>query len=416
MIITDPAQRTKAQTFFLIFILGLLDTIGPFSIDMYLPAFPNIAAELHTTIQNVSLSVSTYFLGFAAGQILYGPLLDRFGRKKPIYIGLCLYIIATFACSMSTSINMLLVLRFVQALSGCVGAVSAIAMVRDFFPPEKTAAIISFLVLVIGLSPLLAPTAGSFVADAFGWRYVFATLAAIALIVLLLVFFFLPEGQQPDKSVSLKPKPIIATFKSILLLPQFYIFTLAGSFSFAGLFVYVAGSPSIFMEGFHVSAKMYGGIFALLSVGLIGCSQFNHLLTKKYKSEVIFKVVAFVQIIASTIYFIGVLNNWYGLTANIILLFIIVSCAGLGYPNAASVALAPFSKNAGSASSLLGFVQLGVGGLISFGVGLLHEKGSYPTSLLMMITAAIALIILIAGRKEVKNIVIAEAGTNTAVH
>jgi len=211
------ANRSKQQNFFLIFILGLLDTIGPFSIDMYLPAFPEIARDLNTTIQNVSLSVSTYFLGFAAGQILYGPLLDRFGRKKPLYIGLSFYIIATLMCGLSNSINIFLVMRSLQALSGCVGAVAALAMVRDFFPPEKSASIISLLILIIGLSPMLAPTAGSFVAVAFGWRYVFITLAAIALIVLLLVIFFLPEGQQPDTAISLKPKPILLNFKNIIL-------------------------------------------------------------------------------------------------------------------------------------------------------------------------------------------------------
>jgi DHA1 family bicyclomycin/chloramphenicol resistance-like MFS transporter len=402
----SATNRSKLQNFFLIFILGLLDTIGPFSIDMYLPAFPKIANDLHTTIQNISLSVSTYFLGFAGGQILYGPLLDRFGRKKPLYIGLCLYVVVTIICSLSYSIDALLFMRFIQALSGCVGAVAAMAMVRDFFPADKSAAIISFLILIIGLSPLLAPTVGSFVADAYGWRYVFITLSAIALIVLLLVIFFLPEGQQPDKSISLKPAPIIATFKSILSQPQFYVFTLAGTFSFSALFVYVAGSPAIFMDGFHVSAKAYGGIFALLSVGLIGSSQLNHSLTKRFTSEAIFKISSIIQTIAAVIYFIGVLNNWYGLTANIILLFIIVSCAGLGYPNAAAVALRRFKKNAGSASALLGFIQLGIGGLISAGVGFIDASGSYATSLIILITSAVGLVILLAAKKQVTDVTV----------
>lgn len=408
-------NRNKWQNFFLIFILGLLNTIGPFSIDMYLPAFPEIAAELDTTIQKVALSVSTYFLGFAAGQILFGPLLDRFGRKKPLFIGLSFYIVATVICGLSNSINSLLVLRAVQALSGCVGAVAALAMVRDFYPPDKSASIISLLLLVIALSPLLAPTAGSFVSDAFGWRHVFNVLAAIAFIVLLLVAFFLPQAKAPDTSVSLKPGPIITVFKSILLKPQFYIFTLAGTFCFSGLFVYVAGSPGIFMDEFHLSAKAYGGVFALLSVGLIGCSQFNHSLTKKYKSEMILKVSAIIQVIAAVVYFVGVLNNWYGLAANIVLLFIIVSAAGLGYPNAAAVALAPFEKHAGSASALLGFIQLGIGGVISSGVGFLKTKGSYPTSLIILITSILGLLILLAGKKYVTKLVVADANAPVAV-
>jgi len=409
-------NRTKQQNFFLIFILGLLDTIGPFSIDMYLPAFPEIADDLHTTVQNVSLSVSTYFLGFAAGQILYGPLLDRFGRKRPLYIGLSFYIVATLMCGLSNSINVFLVMRFFQALSGCVGAVAALAMVRDFFSPEKTASVISLLILIIGLSPMLAPTAGSFVAVAFGWRYVFITLAAIALIVLLLVIFFLPEGQPPDTTVSLKPKPILLNFKNIILEPQFYVYTLAGTFSFAGLFVYVAGSPAVFMDGFRLSAKMYGGIFALLSVGLIGSSQLNHVLTRRYKSEDIFRVATIIQTFTATIYFIGVLNDWYGLIANIILLFIILSCTGLCYPNAAAVALAPFERNAGSASALLGFIQLGVGGLLSSGVGVIHTKGSVSTSLLIVITSFSALLILLAGRNKLSTPASAGIKANNSIH
>src|SRR5450432_2872447 len=139
-------KQNKIPDFFLILIIGALNTITPFSIDMYLPAFPQIANDLHTSIGNVALSVSTYFLGFAAGQILYGPLLDRFGRKRPLYFGLTLYIVATVICSTSNSINSLLIMRFVQALSGCVSAVAAMAMVRDFFPPNKSASVISLLI------------------------------------------------------------------------------------------------------------------------------------------------------------------------------------------------------------------------------------------------------------------------------
>ena len=340
-----PKQhRSRQQNFFLILMLGALNTITPFSIDMYLPAFPKIASDFNTSIQNVALSVSTYFLGFAIGQILYGPLLDRFGRKKPLYIGLILYVIATLCCGASNSIHSLWILRFVQALGGCVGSVAAMAMVRDFFPPQKSASIISLLVLVLSVSPLLAPTVGSFVVIQFGWHYVFILLAIITAIILITIISFLPEGMHPDTTLSLKPKPIINGFKEILFTPQFYIFSLAGTFAFAGLFVYVAGSPAIFMDEFHLSAKAYGGIFALLSVGMIGGSQLNHLLTKKYSNDKIVKVIWIAQAILSVIYFAGVFLNLFGLIANLICLFLILICVGIGYPNAAALALAPFEK------------------------------------------------------------------------
>ena len=397
--------RSRQQSFLLILILGALNTITPFSIDMYLPAFPRIANDFHTSIENVAISVSTYFLGYAVGQILYGPLLDRFGRKPPLYAGLILYIIATIGCFTSGSIEALWVIRFIQALGGCVASVAAMAMVRDFFPVEKSTGVISLLILILGASPLLAPTVGSFIIGWWGWHFVFIMLAAITFIILLLVFFFLPEGHAPDKTISLKPSPIIKGFKEVLTNPRFYVFALAGSFSFSGLFVYVAHSPAIFMNHFHLSEKLYGGVFALLSVGFIGGSQMNHILTKKFSNQQILKTVLVVQVIMASLFFIGSIKEWYGLAAVIVLLFSLLCCCGITYPNAAALCMAPFSKNAGTAASLLGFIQIGIGGLISASVGMLHFDAITAMAIVMASTTIIALIILLLGKQKlVKNI------------
>lgn len=399
----NNSNRSARQSFFLVLMLGALNAIAPFSIDMYLPAFPQIAKDLHTSMGDVSLSVSAYFLGFALGQIIYGPLLDRYGRKRPLYIGLILYIIASLGCAASGSIEALLVARFFQAVTGCVASVAAMAMVRDFFPADKSTRIISLLILILGLSPLLAPTTGSLVVSALSWRWVFVLLSVIVFIMTLVTIFLLPEGHAPDTSVSLKPRPILTGFRDILLEKKFYIFALAGTFSFAGLFVYVAGSPAIFMDGFHLGAKAYGLVFALLSVGFIGGSQMNHLLTRKYRNEQVFKTVLMLQVATSALFLAGVLNNWYGLTAHLIFLFILLACAGITYPNAAAIALSPFSKNAGSAAALLGFIQIGIGGLISSGIGMLNTKGSFSTALIMALASAIALVILLAGKPKTQS-------------
>ncbi len=397
------AERSKQQTFFLILILGALNAITPFTIDMYLPAFPRIAADFTTTIEKVALSVSTYFLGFALGQIIYGPLLDRYGRKPPLYAGLLLYIIATIGCFASNGIESLLAVRFVQALGGCVASVAAMAMVRDFFPVHKSASVISLLVLILGASPLLAPTLGSFIVTGWGWRFVFIMLAAIAFIILVVTFFFLPEGHLPDKSISLKPAPIIRSFKDVLTNPLFYVFALAGSFSFSGLFVYVAHSPAIFMNHFQLSEKEYGAVFALLSVGFIGGSQLNHILIRKFSNRQILKTVLLVQLGIAVSFLAGALNNWYGMTAIIVLLFALLSCCGITYPNAAALCMAPFSKNAGAASSLLGFIQIGIGGLISGSVSMLAFNAVTAMSLIMAVTAAVAMAFLLLGPKEKKG-------------
>lgn len=391
--------RSKKQNFILILILGALNTITPFSIDMYLPAFPIIARDFNTSIDKVALSVSTYFLGYSLGQIIYGPLLDRFGRKPPLYVGLILYIIATIGCFTTNTIEALWIIRFLQAIGGCVASVAALAMVRDFFPPEKTASIISFLVLILGVSPLLAPTAGSFIITTWGWHTVFIALAIITGIILVLVYFFLPEGHAADKTISLKPIPIIKEFKAVLTAPRFYVFALAGTFSFSGLFVYVANSPTIFMGNFHLSEKLYGGVFALLSIGFIGGSQLNHFVTKKFSNQQILKSGLIVQAFVAILFLIGALNGWYGLISILVILFLLLSCCGITYPNAAALCMAPFSKNAGTASALLGFIQIGLGGLISASVGLLPLPAITAMATIMAATVVIALIILLASKK-----------------
>ena len=158
------------EKFLTILILGLLSAIGPFSIDMYLPGFPDIAADLNTTVAHVSLSLSSFFIGISFGQLIYGPLIDRFGRKKPLYVGLFIYLIASAGCAFASSADALIVLRLVQALGGCAGMVTSRALVRDIFPVSENAKIFSLLMLVVGVSPIIAPTLGGYVTAAFGWR------------------------------------------------------------------------------------------------------------------------------------------------------------------------------------------------------------------------------------------------------
>src|SRR5205823_14669626 len=270
----------RKKNFYLILILGFLTAIGPFSIDMYLPAFPSIARGLHTTVAHVTLSLSSFFIGISAGQLLYGPLLERFGRKKPLYVGLCIYLVASVGCAAAASVNALIVLRLLQALGGCVGMVASRAMVRDLFEVKENAKIFSTLMLVVAVSPIIAPTLGGFITAALGWRYVFAMLIIVGLIILTGVYFLLPESRKPDPNFSLRPRPIIKNFTGIIKHPQFYTYVLTGAISYAGLSAYVSGSPYVFMEIFRVSEKQFGWIFALIAMGLIGSGQINTVLLK----------------------------------------------------------------------------------------------------------------------------------------
>jgi DHA1 family bicyclomycin/chloramphenicol resistance-like MFS transporter len=394
---------TKQRYFLTVLILGALTALGPFSIDMYLPGFPAIARSFHTTTAQVSLSLSSFFIGLAAGQLLYGPLLDRFGRKNPLYIGLLLYIITSAGCYFSTSIEMLILLRFIQAIGACAAGVASMAMVRDVFPLEDNAKIFALLILILGASPMIAPTVGGYVTAAFGWHLIFIILGALALLILITVIFFLPESHQPDKTYSLKPIPIINNFWLVFKESQFYTYAFTGAFAFAGLFVYVSGSPIVFMEVFKVSAKTYGWIFAVLSIGFIGSSQLNNVFLKKFKSEQIIWISISVQVIASMLFFAGSLFGWFGLTGTICMIFVMLCCVGTANPNASALSLAPFSKNAGTASSLLGALQLGLGSLATLGISVFDSHSAVPMAGIMGASSFIALVILAIGRKTIRN-------------
>ncbi len=393
--------RSRVQNFFLICMLGALSLVSPFSIDMYLSAFQRMAADLHTTSAVVSLTLSSYFIGLALGQILYGPLLDRFGRKAPVYAGFALFILASLGCLFAQNIETLIVLRFFQALGGCSAGVASLAMVRDFFPVNESAKILSLVFLCIGVSPLLAPTVGGLIVTWLGWKWVFIILAAFVVALCGMMVFFLPEGHQPDKTISLKPGPILKTFWHILQVPQFHVYALAGAFSFAGLFTYVAGSPIIFIDHYHISPAMFGGIFACLTMGFIAGNQLNILLLRRYSSDVLFGWVAAIQAGIGVVFLAGVATGLIGFYGTMVLFFVFLSCAGITYPNAAAMALAPFTKNVGSAAAMLGFIQMSVGAFISTGIGILNAHDSLPVITILCLTSALGLAILMLGRGRI---------------
>ena len=384
---------------------------------MYLPGFGDIAKSLGTSVANVSLSLSSFFIGISFGQLLYGPLLDRYGRKPPLYAGLALYLIASAVCMRANNIHTLILLRFIQAMGACAATVAAMAMVRDLFGEKESAKVFSLLLLVLGASPMIAPTAGGYVVVQFGWRAVFGVLLVLGALITLLSIFFLPESHPADPTFSLKPLPIVKNFISVLKVPQFLVYVLVEAFAFSGLLAYVTGSPMLFMDIYHVDKKVYGWIFAFLSVAFIGLSQFNTILLRKYSSEQIIRVALTGQVVVAVIFLVGNMAGWYGLPHVIFLLFVFLGCLGFTNPNAAALCLAPFSKNAGTAASLLGALQLGIGALVSAGVSAFSNGSSTPMIAIMAVTSLIAMGILIGGRKSGKlNTVSEPAGAGPLMH
>lgn len=390
-------QKNRKYNTKIILILGSMTTLVPFSVDSYLPAVPEIAGHFKTSAATLSLSLSAFFVGFALGQLLYGPLLDRFGRKKPLYYGLSISVLSSIACMLSGDEKIFMAFRFTEALGASVATVAAITMVRDFFSQDESARVFSLLILVIGTSPLLAPTIGGAIAVHFGWRWIFIFLSLLALLLMWIVFSFLPVKYRANPEISLDIKHQTARYISILKNTQFSVYALAGAFSFASLFVYVAGSPIIFLQVFHVSPQAFGAIFAMLSVGFIGGSQLNILVLRKFTSRQIFRVALFTQVVTALVFFVGAFNNWYSETAILILLFILLLCLGFTSPNAMALALEPFEGNLGSASALIGTIRIGIAGLASGSIGLFHTTSIAPVAFMMACTVIVAMIVFAAG-------------------
>ncbi|TDE00648.1 multidrug effflux MFS transporter [Flavobacterium sandaracinum] len=405
---------TKKKYIKLILILGSLTALGPFSIDMYLPGFAGIAKDLNTSVANVSMTLSSYFIGISAGQLLYGPLLDRFGRKKPLFIGLLVYIAASLGCVFVTDIDTFIGLRFIQAVGSCAATVASVSMVRDLFPVKDIPKVFSMLMLVVGLSPMLAPTIGGYVTEYYGWHTVFFILMCMGIVILIAAQIILPNTYLPDTSISLKPKPIITNFIKILKEPQFYTYAFAGAIAFSGLFTYVAASPILFMDIFKVDAKTYGWIFAFMSLSFISASQLNSLLLRKFNSEQMILGALLSQTVISVIFLILAVNDLLGLYETIAMLFLFLACLGISNPNTAGLTLAPFARNAGSASALMGAIQLGLGAFASFAVGIFVTNSMLPMVMIMTVSTVLALLILILGKRNIKKIVTTSADEEMA--
>jgi DHA1 family bicyclomycin/chloramphenicol resistance-like MFS transporter len=391
----------KSKSFLLIFLLGALAALVPFSIDMYLPGFGAIAKDLQTTEPQVALSLASFFVGICFGQLLYGPLLDKFGRKKPLYFGLVLYIICSICCLLVSTIDQLIILRLIQAIGSCAASVAAIAMVRDLFTPEEVPKAFASLFLVIALSPMLAPTAGSYLIKELGWQSIFIFLAVVATLMLMATIWFLPDSYKPDPTYSLKPRPILTNFLIVLKSPYFYTYAFITALTFGGLFAYVASSPVIFMKIYKVSTTGYGWIFAGLSVFFIGFSQVNSYILKWFSSERIVYYALIVQCIFSVLFLAAGIANVLDLYSTLAFIAIFLTCLGFINPNASALALAPFKKNAGSASALMGALQMGLGALASTVISLLATDAVWPMPAVMASAALIAMFCLLMGRRKI---------------
>ena len=391
---------TKKQKTTIILVLGGLIALGPFTIDMYLPSFSAIAEDLDTTISLVGLSLTSYFIGISVGQIIYGPLIDRFGRKKPLLIGLLLFTVSSIGCAFSPDIYWLIFLRFILAFGGCVGMVAGRAIVRDLFPSNEIAKVFSTLMLVMGIAPIVAPTLGGYVTAHFGWRYIFIFLALISMAIFIMVRTLLPHSRDPDINVSLRPKNIARDYLKVIKVKTFATYSFAGSFAFAGMFAFIAGSPFVFMEYFDLSETQYGWLFGINAFGFILCSQINRLWLRRRNSEGIILRAILLQFIAGLTLIAYTVFMDPEVIPTFVLIVLFIACLGFIIPNTTAVSMQPFMIHAGSASALLGSIQMVTGALSSALVSVLHNGTTLPMTGIMATGSLFAVVLIVSHKRR----------------
>ncbi len=385
----NDTARHPPKLGMLVFILATLTAFGPLSIDMYLPAFPQIASDFRTSISTVQLSLTSFFIGLALGQVFYGPVIDRYGRKPPVYFGLVVYGLASVLCALSPNAETLIFGRFLQALGGCAGMVVSRAIVRDLYEERDAARVFSLLMLVMGVAPILAPIVGGYITLHWGWHAVFGLLSVISLVCLLAVYAVLPETRGPNPSIKLSSA--LQTYASIAKSRRFMGYTISGALVQAGMFAYITGSPFVFIELFKIPAENYGWIFGSNAFGLIAASQINVRLLKKTSPETILKysfgilALASVSLVLATVAGLG----FWGL---VVPLFIYISTLGITLPNTAAAALSAEGARAGSASAFLGTMQFTLAALSSAAVSGLDNGTAMPMSATMAICGLLALV------------------------
>lgn len=365
----------------LIVILAFMSSLAPLTTDMYLPALGEVQKSFATTPFYAQLSLAVFFIAFAFGQLIYGPLSDVYGRKKPLYVGVTLFVVASIACISFDSVDSFIIFRFLQALGGCAGVVIARAIINDNFELKEAASAFALMMVVSSLAPMLAPVFGGFLLDYFPWQSIFVTLFALGILLLIFIIFGIKE-QKSAQSVKPNFKAIMLNYFHILQDRRFRIYVLSFSFVMATIFAYITGSSFIFREYFNLSEKAYGILFGVNALSFMIFANINARIVRKYSPYAVLPYAFVVMLgIALALIVVGWLD--LGFLPFEILLFLMLGMNGFIAPNTTTLAMARFKQMSGSASAVLGMVQFVFAGAISFIVGALEANTPFPLALII---------------------------------
>lgn len=387
----------QIHTLRLTVILALLTAFSPFAIDMYLSSFTQLAQEFNTSETKVQLSLSVYFLGLSLGQLFYGPIVDRLGRKKPLQFGIALFTLCALGVAFAPNIDSLIVLRFLQAMGGCAGMIISRAIISDLFEEREAARILSLMMLIQGLAPIIAPILGGYIVSHFNWHGVFYFLTLFGFVCLCLASWQIPESLPADKRQKANFKQILSNYAESLSNPGILIPTLTASCIFGCLFSFISGSSFVYMQLYGVSQEEYGWLFGLNATGLICAAQLNRMLLKRFSSVQIIPFALLVNCIAAlTLFIIGPHASLAVLIPLIWLTLCVVPVVGA---NTITIAMYASQRNKGVTSSVIGISQFMSASLASTLLGVFHNGTIYPMITLMLTFGILAFIIFFSGRR-----------------
>ncbi|VVN37074.1 Bicyclomycin resistance protein [Pseudomonas fluorescens] len=381
-----------------ILILGALSAFGPLAIDFYLPAFPAMALAFGTDEQHVQLTLAAYFLGLSIGQLMYGPVADRFGRRIPLLTGVGLFTVASLACAYAPNLEWLLGARFVQALGGCAGMVISRAIVSDKCDAVGSAKVFSQLMLVMGLAPILAPMLGGLLVNTTGWQSIFLVLTGFSAMAAVAVALGLPESMPahvPRQPLS----GALRQYGRLLSDPVYLGHALTGGIAIAGMFAYIAGSPFVFIKLYGVPAEHFGWLFGTNAAGFILVAQVNARLLAKRGPAFLLARTVWIYLAAGLALFAVSSLHTEQLWPLLIPLFICIASLGCILPNASACAMNGQGARAGSASAMLGCLQFSVAAGAASLVGILYDGSAMPMAMVISLCGILVVSIAMLTRR-----------------
>ncbi|MFD1178571.1 multidrug effflux MFS transporter [Paenibacillus puldeungensis] len=411
---TTPAPLSRSRRLRAALILGSLSAFGPLSLDMYLPALPKLAGDLHTSASVAQLSLTACLLGLALGQLFIGPLSDVRGRRMPLLVSLAAYGISSLLCVFAPSAWLLIALRFIQGLSGSAGIVLSRAIVRDMYSGTELTKFFSLLMLINGAAPILAPIFGGQLLNFVSWRGVFVTLSLVGIVMMLSVLLGQPETLPKNRRQSGELKETLLTFRRLLSDRLFIGYCLAQGLVSAGMFAYISGSSFVLQNIYHVSEQTYSLIFAMNGAGIIVASQVTGRLAGRLKETILLQSGLLLAAVSSIALFTAIVSG--GSIALILIpLFFVVSCVGIVGTSSFTLAMQSQGQNAGSASALLGLLQYILGAAVAPLVGLGGDRNALPMALVMVIAELGAVICYVMMVQSKKHATAKESGESVQV-